>query len=820
MQKTKFKEPFIGTCEVGDITLIYSANSNFSSIIAMENLALQYNADPESYDDFHALFGQIIKLLGANYILQKTDIIANQQYKAAISNSEDYLQRKYFEHYEGRTFKAITTYLTVTKVNHKGKFFSYDSKELKEFLNKIKKVLDALQSLKIKATVLNKRDMEILHQRYVSFNFNNDVFFVGNVQSDHNALYFGEKKLQIVSLIDIDELNIPTSIATHNVKPEIGKSFPVDNFSFLFNVPSAETILYNQVVFIPDQIKTKRDLEAKRKKHSSMPDAANKISVEDIDKMFLDIAADNELLVYSNFSMLVFGDANLLDKAINNIESNLFSMGIIPGKNTYNQMELFRAAIPGNAGEMQDYDKFLTSRPAAACFFFMERLPKTEESDYLLYLTDRQGIPIGLDTSELPWQQGRIFNRNKFVLGPSGSGKSFSTNTYVFLSHLLGADIVLVDTGHSYLGTCKYFGGRYITYTEEKPITMNPFRIEEVENNEEKRQILKSLIGMIWKGTECTLSQVEDTIISKIISDYFADYFSGKKEVSLLSFNTFYEYSCLKIEHIIQLEDISFNLKEYRFILKKFYKGGEYESILNNDFDNSLFNEGFIVFEIDSIKEHKLLFPITTLIIMDVFIQKMRYKSNKKILCIEEAWKAIASPMMAGYIVYLFKTVRKFNGEVMVVTQEINDIVGNAIVKDSIIANSDTIFLLDQSKFKDNFHQVESLLSITEVEKNKLFTVNRLDNKEGRSRFKELYIRRGAVGEVYGIELPVEQYLTFTTERIERETLEKYLDLYPTYESSMDNLIADMKASGLSLSAFCKMVHKKKAIQNVQNLHA
>lgn len=820
MKKTRFKEPFVGTYEEGGITLVYSVNCDFSSVITIENLALQYNADPESYNDFHSLFGQIIKLLGTNYILQKTDVIANQQYKAAVKDSGDYLQRKYFEHYEGRIFKTITTYLTITRENQKGRFFTYDPKEIKDFISKLKKVLDALQSLKIKATVLSKRDIEILYQRYVSFNFNNDNFFVGNVHSDHNALYFGDKQLQVVSLIDIDELNVPASIATYGLKPEIGKTFPVDNFSFLFNVPCAETILYNQVVFIPDQIKIKRDLEAKRKKHSSMPDAANKISVEDIDTMFLEIASTNELLVYCNFSLLVYGEAALLDKAINNIEFNLFGMGIIPGKNTYNQMELFRAAIPGNAGELQDYDKFLTSRPAAACFFFMECLPKTEESDYLLYLTDRQGIPIGIDTSELPWQQGRIFNRNKFVLGPSGSGKSFSTNTYVFLSHLLDADVVLVDTGHSYLGTCKYFGGRYITYAEDKPITMNPFRIEEVENNEEKRQILKSLIGMIWKGTEGALSQVEDTIISKIISDYYADYFNGKKEVKSLSFNTFYEYSGRRIEQIVQMEDIIFSLKEFRFILKKFYRGGEYEKILNDDFDSSLFNESFIVFEIDSIKEHKILFPIVTLIIMDVFIQKMRYKSNKKILCIEEAWKAIASPMMAGYIVYLYKTVRKFNGEVMVVTQEIGDIVGNAIVKDTIIANSDTIFLLDQSKFKDNFHQVESLLSITEVEKNKLFTVNRLDNKEGRSRFKELYIRRGAVGEVYGIELPVEQYLTFSTERVERETLEKYLDSYSTYETAMDHLVADMKASGLSLSAFCKMIHKKKAIYKPQNMLA
>ena len=820
MHKNQFKEPFVGTSNENGVTLLHSANGNFSSIISIENLALQYNADPEIYSDFHALIGQIVKLLGSNFIIQKTDIIANQKYKSVVGEQTDYLQRKYFEHYEGRTYKSVSTYFTITKINNKSRFFSYDAKDIKEFVSKVNKVIDVFQNYKMKASLLSKHDIEILLRRFISFNFNDDNFFVGNVQSDSNALYFGEKQLKVVSFIDIDELNIPTTMAAYDTQSEIGKNFPVDNFAFLFNVPSADTILYNQVVFIPDQLKTKRDLEAKRKKHSSMPDPANRISVEDIDLMFLEIAADNELLVFCNFSLLVFGETSSLDKATNCIESNLFSMGIIPGKNTYNQMELFRAAIPGNADEMKEYDKFLTSRPAASCFFFMERLPITEESDYLLYLTDRQGIPIGIDTSELPWQQSRIFNRNKFVLGPSGSGKSFSTNTYVFLCHLLGADVVLVDTGHSYRGTCKYLNGKYITYTEEKPITMNPFRIEEIENNEEKRQILKALIGMIWKGPEGLLSQVEDTILSKTISDYFADFFGKKAVVKSLSFNTFYEYSNSKIEAIIRQEDISFNLKEYSFILKKFYRGGEYEKILNDDFDNSLFHESFIVFEIDSIKEHKLLFPITTLIIMDVFIQKMRHKSNKKILCIEEAWKAIASPMMAGYIVYLFKTVRKFNGEVMVVTQEINDIVGNAIVKDSIIANSDTIFLLDQSKFKENFHQVQNLLSINEVEKNKLFTVNRLDNKEGRSRFKELYIRRGSTGEVYGIELPVEQYLTFSTERVERETLEVYLDNYPGYQNAMDHLVADMKASKLSLSSFCKMISKRKTLYNSKAISA
>ena len=289
-KKLQFKEPFIGTSDESGITLLYSADGNFSSVLSIENLALQYNADPEIYDEFHTLLGQIVKLLGSSYILQKTDIIATQQYKPAMSEHTDYLQRKYFEHYNGRAYKSITTYITITKTNNKSRFFSYDVKDIKDFVNKINKVVDALQNHKIKTSVLNKQDIETLQRRFISFNFNNDNCFVGNVLSDANALYFGDKQLKVVSLIDIDELNIPAQIGTHGTKPEIGKNFPVDNFSFLLNVPSADTILYNQVIFIPDQIKTKRDLEAKRKKHSSMPDAANKISVEDIDSMFLDIA--------------------------------------------------------------------------------------------------------------------------------------------------------------------------------------------------------------------------------------------------------------------------------------------------------------------------------------------------------------------------------------------------------------------------------------------------------------------------------------------------------------------------------------------------
>ena len=194
---------------------------------------------------------------------------------------------------------------------------------------------------------------------------------------------------------------------------------------------------------------------------------------------------------------------------------------------------------------------------------------------------------------------------------------------------------------------------------------------------------------------------------------------------------------------------------------------------------------------------------------MDVFLQKMRHrKDRRKALIVEEAWKAIASPLMASYLLYLYKTVRKFWGEVIVVTQELGDILGNPIVKDSILANSDTICLLDQSKFRENYDAIAKLLSITETERRKIFTINQLENKDGRGRFKEVYIRRGTTGEVYGVEVSIFQYLCYTTEKPEKSAVETYVRAHGDYRNGLSAFVSDMQASGLALGAFVARVNK------------
>ena len=525
-------------------------------------------------------------------------------------------------------------------------------------------------------------------------------------------------------------------------------------------------------------------------------------------------------------------------------------------------------------------------------------------------------------------------------------------------------DVVMVDTGDSYEGICRYFKGTYITYSKEHPISMNPFKITDIEygqNFGEKKNFLKSLIFLIFKGSEAP-TKIEDKIINQTIVEYYENYFSpfktfseeereqlrkrllledkkngtyekqekeledkykhyeydtsettetaedpvtfggqsdrgnrlgsaaddtvadddhlhvgqekeaygriqrkvnklhdlindkaaseGEKvaankqlmrlmpqliegnylvtieqridkmerqrqklHVKELSFNSYYEFALERIPQIMAEKHIEFDIDNFAAILEQFYKGGELECTLNNDVDASLFDEKFIVFEIDKIKDDPVLFPIVVLIIMDVFLQKMRIKKGRKALIIEEAWKAISSPTMAEYIKYLYKTVRKFHGIAGVVTQELNDVIDSPIVKEAIINNSDVKILLDQSKFKDRYDDISAILGLTQVQKQQIFTVNALNNHDGRSYFKEVWICRGQVSDVYGVEEPPECYWAYTTERAEKEALKVYERHYGNIQTAITKIEEDRKKLGIKKYLdFAVQVNKKQKI--------
>lgn len=797
--KKVFHSPYLG---IDDQQVLFNQNGDYSVVIKFDNPVLQYAADETAYQLYHQLVDNVISILGPGHTIQKLDVFISKTYHNP--NNKDFLTQAYYQHFKGRTYIDHCTYCIITKSEKKSRLFSSDRKAYQDFKNKVSKINQVFQSARCSPHILRENELKVLIKQVLTFHFQSNNSSCHNLECNPDHIVQGPYCIKNLTLIDMDRINLPASLQNTSMLQD--HAFPIDLMHFLSRITGYESMVYNQVIEVPRQENIINKLKMKRKRHISIPDPANQLSVKDIDQVLEDIAENNRLLVYSHYNITFKTTRDHLHQVNSRIESQLFKLGIIPSSGDHNQLELFRTILPGNSGELKDYNKFLTSSDAAICLMYKERLQRDERSTFQVSFTERSGIPINIDPNDQPIQEGRINNRNKFVLGPSGSGKSFFMNHLIRQYFQYEMDIVLVDTGHSYEGLCQYYNGQYITYHEDQPITMNPFNINRAEFNEEKREFLKALIGLLWKGTDGVLTQIEDTMLSKVIHHYYAAYWEGN--VKNLSFNTYYEYSIQEIASIASEEHIAFDLETYRFVLKKFYKGGHYEDILNKDMESSLFDAPFIVFEIDAIKEHKTLFPITTLIIMDVFLQKMRIKQSRKCLIIEEAWKAIASPMMAGYILYLYKTIRKFRGEAIVVTQELDDIIGNEIVKDSIISNSDCLCLLDQSKFRDNYDEVARLLSINEVEQRKIFTINKLDNKNGRGRFKEVYVKRGATGEVYGVEVSLEEYLVYTTERTEKEAIRNYLNRKKDIREAIQSFIRDYKKSGMTLHEFCEEIGK------------
>ena len=869
-RKRIFQDIYFSVEEVKGIGVLYTKTGEYSAVLRMENPVQKYSANIDSYYEFTHLLTAIAQTLGEGYAIHKQDIFVRRQFEDGNDGKREFLSAAYFRYFKGRNYTDSMCYLTITQESKKSRLFSFEGKKWRDFLVKIRKVQDQLHDAGVQAEFLNKAEASEYVDRYFAMDFKNQIVSMTNFRVDDETVSMGDKRCKVYSMVDVDYAALPSLIRPYTNIEVNNTDMPMDLLSLIDSIPGAETVVYNQIIFLPNQKRELSLLDKKKNRHASIPNPSNQMAVEDIKRVQEVIARESKMLVYTHFNLIVGVSADTdIQKCTNHLENAFGRMGIHISKHAYNQLELFVSSFPGNCYSMnEDYDRFLTLSDAAMCLMYKEHIQHSEDTPLKIYYTDRQGVPVAIDITGKEGKNKLTDNSNFFCLGPSGSGKSFHMNSVVRQLHEQGTDVVMVDTGNSYEGLCEYLGGKYISYTEEKPITMNPFNITQAELNIEKIDFLKNLILLIWKGSDTKITELEFRIVEQMVTDYYDAYFHGfdgydpvqretlrktliaaekrkgnwnveemadleKKvddkirlleerrkalKVETLSFNTFYEYSCERLELICLESNITeIDYDKYAYMIQPFYKGGNYDKILNENVDTTLFSETFIVFEVDAIKENKKLFPIVTLIIMDVFLQKMRIKKNRKVLVIEEAWKAIASPLMAEYIKFMYKTARKFWASVGVVTQEIQDIIGSEIVKEAIINNSDVVMLLDQSKFKERFDSIKAILGLTDVDCKKIFTINRLENKEGRSFFREVFIRRGSTSGVYGVEEPHECYMTYTTERAEKEALKLYkAELKCTHQQAIEAYCRDWDASGIGKSL--PFAQKVNAAGHVLNL--
>ena len=871
-RKRVFQDIYFSVEEHDGTGIVYTKTGEYSAILRMENPVQKYAADIDSYYEFTHLFTALAQTLGEGYALHKQDIFTRNRFEGENDTPREFLSESYFGYFKGRTYTDSRTYLTITQESKKGSLFSFDNKKWKDFLVKIRKVQDQLHDAGIPATFLTKQEASEYVDRYFAMDFTGKVVSMSNFKADEECIGMGGQKCKVFSLVDVDCAHLPGLVRPFSNIEVNNTQMPVDLVSMIDSIPGAKTVIYNQMLFLPNQKRELALLEKKKNRHASIPNPSNLMAVEDIKQVQETVARESKQLVYTHYNLIVCCDKRTdLQKPTNHLENCFGRIGIHISKRAYNQLELFVNSFPGNCyGMNTDYDRFLTLGDAATCLMYKERIQHSEETPLKIYYTDRQGVPVAIDLTGKEGKNKLTDNSNFFCLGPSGSGKSFHMNSVVRQLHEQGTDVVMVDTGNSYEGLCEYVGGKYISYTEEKPITMNPFRIHREELNVEKTGFLKNLALLIWKGSRGVISKTEDRLMDQVITEYYQVYFDGfdgftpmqredlrksllvddrnnnrdnqeseaerlariekeidniesrRKELKVesLSFNTFYEYSVQRIPDICHENNLKgVDISTYRYMMKDFYRGGNHDKTLNEDMDGTLFDETFIVFEIDAIKDDALLFPIVTLIIMDVFLQKMRLKKNRKVLVIEEAWKAIASPLMAEYIKFMYKTARKFWASVGVVTQEIQDIIGSEIVKEAIINNSDVVMLLDQSKFRERFDNIKAILGLTDVDCKKIFTINRLENKDGRSFFREVFIRRGTTSGVYGVEEPRECYMTYTTERAEKDALKLYkAELGCSHQEAIEAYCRDWHLSGIDKSLpFAQKVNKAGHVLNLND---
>ena len=780
--------------------------SKFADITAAYRVSLPelFTLTGEEYEALHGAWLKALKVLPDYTVVHKQDFFIEERYMAPEEGSErSFLARSYERHFNERPYLRHTCYLFVTKTTpERMRQTSASSVLCRGFIvpremrdtDAVTRFLEAAEQMErilndsglvrverlTEAEIVGTADDAGLLARYFALSDERLPVVNEDIRLDPGVMRIGDKYLSMHTLSDLDML--PQSVATDFRYERLSTDRSDCRLSFAAPVGLLLSCnhVYNQVVFLDDHDETLKRLEASARNMNSLAaySRSNAINREWIEMYLNEAHSQGVRSVRCHCNVMAWAESESELKRIrNDVGSQLALMGCTPHHDTVDMPVLFWAAIPGNEADFPAEESFYTFLDQALCLFNEETNYRSSLSPFGIKMSDRlSGIPIHLDISDLPMKRGVITNRNKFILGPSGSGKSYLTNHLVRQYWEQGAHILLVDTGNSYQGLCSLIhaktkgrDGVYFTYTEEAPIAFNPFYVEDGVYDVEKRESLKTLLLTLWKRESEEPTRSEEVALSNAVNLYLSKLRADRSIVP--SFDTFYEFVETDYRRLLEQKRVrekDFDLENFLNVLEPYYKGGEYDYLLNSDRQLDLLDKRFIVFELDNISSNRTLLPVVTLIIMETFISKMRrLKGVRKMILIEECWKALTSANMSAYIRYLFKTVRKYFGEAVVVTQEVDDIISSPIVKESIINNADCKILLDQRKYLSKFDGIQRLLGLTDKERAQILSIN-LSNDPKR-RYKEVWIGLGGVqSAVYATETSAAEYLCYTTEESEK----------------------------------------------------
>lgn len=763
-----------------------------------------YTVTADEYEAMHSSWIKAVKVLPEHSVVCKQDWFVKETYRPKTDDGEQsFLTRSYELHFNERPYLNHKCYLFLTKTTRERSRRKSDFNTLcrgfllpKEITDKdaaarfleaveqFERIMNDSGHIRLRRLetdeITGTKERPGLVEKYFSLSLEDETAVLQDICLKPGRMRIGDKRLCLHTLSDTEDLPGRLSTDMRYERMSTDRSDCRLSFAAPVGLLLSCNHIYSQYVFIDDAQEILQMMEKNSRNMLSLSKYSRSNAVnQEWTEMYLDEAHTKGVLpVRCHCNVIAWAeDAEEFRRIRNDTGSQLAMMECTPRYNTIDTPVIYWAGIPGNAGDFPSEESFYTFLEQAVCLFAGETNYRNSPSLFGIRLADRQnGIPVHVDISDLPMKRGIITNRNKFILGPSGSGKSFFTNHLVRQYYEQGAHILLVDTGNSYQGLCRMIHDRtngkdgiYITYEEDNPISFNPFYTESGKFDVEKRDSINTLILTLWKREDESPKRSEEVALSGAVNAYIRK-ISENRNIRP-DFNGFYEFVTEDYRRMIEEKKVrekDFDIDGFLNVLEPFYRGGDYDFLLNSDKELDLTGKRFIVFELDNISSNKVLLPVVTLIIMETFIAKMRrLKGIRKMILIEECWKALMSANMSEYIKYLFKTVRKYFGEAVVVTQEVDDIISSPIVKEAIINNSDCKILLDQRKYINKFEHIQRLLGLTEKEKGQILSINQA-NHPGRF-YREVWIGLGGTcSAVYATEVSEEEYFTFTTEESEK----------------------------------------------------
>ncbi|MCR8556946.1 TraG family conjugative transposon ATPase [Mucilaginibacter sp. BJC16-A38] len=792
----------------GDITIGYELS-----------LPELFTRSAQDYEAGHQALVKAVKLLSPLTVVHQQDVFMQRDYAGSLGAAQSFLSLSGERYFQGRPYLDHRCYLYLTKKPDGRKAASSGYSTLmrkspvpaqsldvalyREFMEKAGAFERIISDSGIGLVRLTDEDLAGTKHKagviesYCFLQGRNELPVIKDVHLK-DGVRIGDAVGQLFTLADVEDL---PALCGSRVDYE---PYCTDKTRFSTGFASPLGLLLdcnhivNQYIFVEDAGKTLKLLEKKRLRLQSLSGYSRENAIaRDATSDFLNEAiSEQRLPVKAHVNVFAWtNDPDGVQEIKNKVSAAMARLDATAKLETDGAAQIWWAGLPGNAGDFPANDTFDTFLEQATCFFNPDSNYRSDATG-IRFGERLYGRPIMVDLFDRPMKNGTITNRNLFVCGGSGGGKSMAMNHILRTLYDQGTHCVTIDIGGSYKGLCKLVGGYYFVYTEANPIRFNPFYLGKGEVlDTEKKESLKTLLIALWKKEDETYSRSEYVAISNAITLYYVHL--AKNPLIFPGFNSFYDFLMQEYLEVLEngkVKERDFDIANLLYVLNPYYMGGEFDYLLNATKNLDMLNERFIVFELDNVKNHPILFPVVTLVIMELFISKMRkLPGQRKILAIDEAWIAITKAGMSSFIKYLYKTVRKFNGIAALITQEVDDLISSPILKETVINNADTKVLLDMRKFMNKFEALQAVLGLSDKAKALQLSVNKA-NEPGRN-YREVFIDQGGqVMRVYRNELSVEEYLAYTTEESEKLKVEEYAERYGNMEKGIRALAEELRA--------------------------